>query len=63
MAKLSHLSELGKLHLYDCEQLIDIPELPSSLKQLDASGCKSLKTMAKLSHLYELRELRLYDCE
>ncbi|ERM96709.1 TMV resistance protein N [Amborella trichopoda] len=60
MRCLSHLEEL---YINGCEQLVAIPELPTSLKHLDASGCKSLQMITKLSHLYHLETLCIYDCE
>ncbi|CAI0396604.1 unnamed protein product [Linum tenue] len=40
------LSNLNILKLDHCYQLCHLPMLPSSLKDLDAHGCKSLKTMS-----------------
>nr|AHG29000.1 NBS-LRR protein [Cicer arietinum] len=42
---IKHLSRLQHLDVHHCRELQSIPELPSSLKTLDASGCVSLETV------------------
>ncbi|KAD4585092.1 hypothetical protein E3N88_22693 [Mikania micrantha] len=41
---LSQLTQLKVLRMSDCEKLIELPELPSSLTTLSANQCKSLTT-------------------
>ncbi|KAL4194060.1 hypothetical protein AMTRI_Chr05g66820 [Amborella trichopoda] len=57
------LSQLETLSVKYCKQLVAIPELPTSLKVLDAPGCKSLQTIPKLSHLSKLENLNISCCE
>ncbi|KAJ1407117.1 Leucine-rich repeat [Sesbania bispinosa] len=42
---IKHLSKLRHLDLRHCRELRSLPELPSSLETLDASGCVSLETI------------------
>nr|WIL59963.1 nodulation protein [Melilotus officinalis] len=42
---VKHLSRMRRLDLHHCMELQSLPELPSSLKTLDASGCVSLETV------------------
>lgn len=42
---IKHLTRLRHLDLRNCSKLRSIPELPPSLKTLDASGCVSLETV------------------
>ncbi|KAI4328631.1 hypothetical protein L6164_020967 [Bauhinia variegata] len=44
-ASIKHLSNLQQLYLRQCTWLQSIPELPQSIKCLDASGCSSLKAL------------------
>ncbi|KAJ6995996.1 hypothetical protein NC653_012776 [Populus alba x Populus x berolinensis] len=46
---IKHLTKLSKLYLVECKQLQCLPELPSTLKVLIASGCISLKSVASIS--------------
>ncbi|XP_011620602.2 TMV resistance protein N isoform X2 [Amborella trichopoda] len=60
---LRGLSQLEILCVPSCKQLVAIPELPTGLKALDASGCESLQTIPNLSHLSKLEHLNINDCE
>ncbi|CAL1363650.1 unnamed protein product [Linum trigynum] len=40
------LTNLNTLNLFGCVQLRNLPELPPSLKNLDAHGCNSLQTLS-----------------
>ncbi|ERN07881.1 hypothetical protein AMTR_s00012p00222300 [Amborella trichopoda] len=57
------LSQLESLTINYCKHLVVIPELPNSMKLLDASGCKHLQTLPKLSHIYKLAKLLICECE
>ena len=41
-----HLSRLEKLKMNDCLMLTEIPELPSSLRRIEAYGCPLLETLS-----------------
>ncbi|KAH8507323.1 hypothetical protein H0E87_009733 [Populus deltoides] len=45
-ASIKQLTKLSKLYLDDCKRLQCLPELPSTLQVLIASGCISLKSIA-----------------
>jgi hypothetical protein len=47
-ASIKHLTKLSKLYLDDCKQLQCLPELPSTLQVLIASGCISLNSVASI---------------
>ncbi|KAJ4972288.1 hypothetical protein NE237_005387 [Protea cynaroides] len=59
---VSSISLLQKLSLAGCTELQSLPELPSSLKFLDASGC-AIKSLPSLLNLTNLEELWLDNCE
>ncbi|XP_020526137.1 TMV resistance protein N isoform X1 [Amborella trichopoda] len=61
-SSLRGLSLLEQLLINGCQQLVAIPELPISLKKLDAGECTSLQTMPKLSHLCKLETLSVHRC-
>ena len=46
---ISQLFKLRVLGLRHCKNLVEIPELPSSLRVLDAHGCTSMKTSSSTS--------------
>jgi Leucine-rich repeat (LRR) protein len=48
-ASIKHLTKLSELYLDDCKRLQCLPELPSNLQVLIASGCISLKSVASIS--------------
>ncbi|ERN02711.1 TMV resistance protein N-like [Amborella trichopoda] len=60
---MSGLSQLKKLSLSHCTQLLEIPELPTSLAFLDAVNCTNMEKLPDLSCLSKLRELYLTNCE
>ncbi|XP_031475725.1 disease resistance protein RPV1-like isoform X2 [Nymphaea colorata] len=60
---LSRLSSLESLHLDNCKKLQCIPQLPSSLLLLDASGCTNLTTISDVSDLKNLEKLILGGCK
>ncbi|KAJ4972008.1 hypothetical protein NE237_005107 [Protea cynaroides] len=53
---------LQTLSLAKCTELQSLPELPSSLKSLDASGC-AIKSLPCLSNLTNLEKLCLDNCQ
>ncbi|ERN15114.1 hypothetical protein AMTR_s00056p00089820 [Amborella trichopoda] len=57
------LSQLEDLSLVRCCKLASIPELPTSLKYLNVSGCKSLQTIPNLSHLSQLKYVNVSYCK
>eukprot|EP01018_Ginkgo_biloba_P006228 Gb_36932 [translate_table: standard] len=54
---------LERLSLAYCPQIVEIGNLPGTLKYLDMTGCTRLKSIAGLSRLSRLRELLIQDCE
>ncbi|XP_031475340.1 disease resistance protein RPV1-like isoform X2 [Nymphaea colorata] len=60
---LAHLPSLQSLHLQDCSSLEYLPQLPSSLCVLDASGCTNLRKVSDVSGLKFLKALRLGGCK
>ncbi|CBI17019.3 unnamed protein product, partial [Vitis vinifera] len=50
-AGINILSELRVLNLNHCQKLLQIPELPSSLRFLDIHSCTSLETLTSPSSL------------
>ncbi|XP_034676940.1 disease resistance protein RPV1-like [Vitis riparia] len=63
-ARISQLSELRVLRLRHCKMLQEIPELPSSLRDIDAHGCACLKTLSSSASLPWKRQLwcSLFNC-
>ena len=57
---ISQLSKLRELGLRHCENLLEIPKLPSSLRVLDAHGCTSMKTLPSTSVLQWQRQLNCF---
>ncbi|KAI9101468.1 hypothetical protein K1719_023950 [Acacia pycnantha] len=49
-SNIKHLSKLEFLSLMNCKSLQSLPELPPSIKELDATNCTSLKTLILTSH-------------
>ncbi|XP_031476031.1 disease resistance protein RPV1-like isoform X3 [Nymphaea colorata] len=60
---LACLTSLGSLHLKDCKRLEYLPQVPSSLLWLDASGCTNLRTVSDISNLKTLYRLCLGGCK
>ncbi|KAJ9675500.1 hypothetical protein PVL29_024428 [Vitis rotundifolia] len=50
-AGINKLSQLRVLNLRHCQRLLQIPELPSSLRLLDVHGCTLLETLSSPSSL------------
>ncbi|KAF3773765.1 Disease resistance-like protein [Nymphaea thermarum] len=59
----ARLSSLDSLDLEDSKGLEYLPQLPSSLSFLDASGCTNLRKMWDISNLKNLRSLCLDGCK
>ncbi|XP_043691729.1 disease resistance protein RPV1-like, partial [Telopea speciosissima] len=62
-ANISCLSHLQNLRLRECRMLQSLPELPSNLEVLYASGCTSLQSLPDLGSLSSLVELDLSSNE
>ncbi|KAL3843626.1 hypothetical protein ACJIZ3_001029 [Penstemon smallii] len=60
---IKDLTSVHILEIVGCTQLELLPELPSSLKMLDARSCKSLKIITNLPNCLRSLELQLTDCE
>nr|DAD43702.1 TPA_asm: hypothetical protein HUJ06_001932 [Nelumbo nucifera] len=56
------LSQLKELVLQDCKRLKSIPELPSRLERIYASGCIEMEKLPNLSNLQNLSLLMLMEC-
>ncbi|KAL6318238.1 hypothetical protein AAG906_035746 [Vitis piasezkii] len=63
-AGISQLSELRVFRLRHCKMLQEIPELPSSLRDIDAHDCACLKTLSSSASLPWKRQLwcSLFNC-
>eukprot|EP00261_Vitis_vinifera_P030546 XP_019071789.1 PREDICTED: TMV resistance protein N-like isoform X3 [Vitis vinifera] len=63
-AGISQLSELRVIRLKHCKMLQEIPELPSSLRDIDAHDCAWLKTLSSSASLPWKRQLwcSLFNC-
>ncbi|PRQ23556.1 hypothetical protein RchiOBHm_Chr6g0262681 [Rosa chinensis] len=48
-----------KLNLSGCRRLVEIPELPPSIKMLDVVDCVSLERISKLSNILERKESQI----
>ncbi|PWA50024.1 TMV resistance protein N [Artemisia annua] len=60
---LCQLHQLTKIELYYCTNLKSIPDLPPSIKDLQANYCENLVNLpSNCSELQFLRELWLNDC-
>ncbi|XP_042518710.1 disease resistance protein RUN1-like [Macadamia integrifolia] len=57
------ISGLRHLALVECQKLVSLPELPSSLMRLHLHSCHSLERLPNLSNLKILEELKLEGCE
>ncbi|CAN6696999.1 unnamed protein product [Malus baccata var. baccata] len=56
---LSRLSKLQTLHLNNCTNLQEIPDLPTNLEILEADECIALEKMPDFSEMSRMRELHL----
>ncbi|XP_049931897.1 disease resistance protein RPV1-like isoform X2 [Nymphaea colorata] len=59
----ARLSSLESLDLKDCKGLEYLPQLPSSLRSLNVSGCTNLRKMSDISNLKTLKNLCLGGCK
>ncbi|XP_070672906.1 putative disease resistance protein At4g11170 isoform X2 [Malus domestica] len=59
---LSGLSQLTSLYLNHCTNLQAIPDLPTSLRRLEANYCTELEIMPGLPEMSKMIALRLKDC-
>ncbi|XP_021747215.1 disease resistance protein TAO1-like [Chenopodium quinoa] len=59
---LEGLSVLQKLLLRHCTKLRSLPQLPSTLVELNAADCYELMSISDLSNLERLQELQLVNC-
>ncbi|KAF7849946.1 hypothetical protein BT93_L0097 [Corymbia citriodora subsp. variegata] len=48
---INKYNDLKRLHVAKCEQLQEIPQLPSNMSILEANSCKSLQKLPDLSNL------------
>ncbi|XP_042483027.1 disease resistance protein RPV1-like isoform X2 [Macadamia integrifolia] len=62
-SSISGLSQLVYLKLDHCTRLQSIPELPSSVWNLNLEGCTSMDRLSNLSNLKELPALMLRNCD
>ncbi|KAL6297402.1 hypothetical protein ACE6H2_005544 [Prunus campanulata] len=58
---LAGLSKLKVLCLNACRELLAIPDLPTNLYVLKATGCPELETIPDFSKMWNMRELYLSD--
>ncbi|XP_043715485.1 disease resistance protein RPV1-like [Telopea speciosissima] len=58
-ASISRLPQLKSLWLQNCTKLRSLPELPSSLRYLDADGCTSMEKLSNLASASSLQTLDL----
>ncbi|XP_021826153.1 uncharacterized protein LOC110767041 [Prunus avium] len=58
---LASLSKLKVLCLNGCRELLAIPDLPTNLYVLKATGCPQLETISDFSKMSNMRELYLSD--
>ncbi|XP_042492133.1 disease resistance protein RPV1-like isoform X2 [Macadamia integrifolia] len=58
-ASINRLPQLQSLWLENCTKLGSLPELPSSLRYLDADGCTSMEKLPNLASASLLRKLDL----
>ncbi|BFG19646.1 hypothetical protein CerSpe_059200 [Prunus speciosa] len=61
LPSLAGLSKLKVLCLNACRELLAIPDLPTNLYVLKATGCPQLETISDFSKMSNMRELYLSD--
>ncbi|XP_019433797.1 PREDICTED: TMV resistance protein N [Lupinus angustifolius] len=61
-SSLKGLSVLKNLQLPNCNELIFLPPLPSSLIELNVENCFALESIHDISNLESLQELKLTNC-
>ncbi|KAL6198428.1 hypothetical protein ACLB2K_028217 [Fragaria x ananassa] len=52
---------LSRLTLRGCTRLVEIPELPPLIRELDVSDCVSLERISKLSNILERKESQMIE--
>ncbi|XP_062028096.1 disease resistance protein RUN1-like [Rosa rugosa] len=62
LPSLRSLSKLVNLSLRSCTNLVAIPDLPTSLKNICASDCTALKIMPDFSDMSNMRQMCLDGC-
>ncbi|XP_030513692.1 disease resistance protein RUN1-like [Rhodamnia argentea] len=67
LPSFSHLIRLKQLRLHNCKSLICIPELPSTLLELEVSGCEALQFLTPLKAVKDfkvsLKRLDIIRCK
>ncbi|XP_040364167.1 TMV resistance protein N-like [Rosa chinensis] len=53
--------ELTELDLSGCTRLVEIPELPPRIRELNVSDCVSLERISKLSNILERKESQMIE--
>lgn len=62
-SSMKGLRVLKRLFLPNCRKLKFLPQLPSSLVELNVANCSALKQIASLSDLKYLEELQFSNCK
>ncbi|WMV28561.1 hypothetical protein MTR67_021946 [Solanum verrucosum] len=62
-SSMKKLRVLKHLFLPNCRKLKSLPELPSSLKWLNAANCSALEQIASVANLKYLEELLISNCK
>ncbi|PRQ24012.1 putative leucine-rich repeat domain, L domain-containing protein [Rosa chinensis] len=58
---INKIVDLRELNLRGCWRLVEIPELPPSIRRLDVSNCISLERISKLSNILERKESQMIE--
>ncbi|XP_040365285.1 disease resistance protein RPV1-like isoform X1 [Rosa chinensis] len=58
---INKIGYLRELNLSGCRRLVEIPELPPSIRRLDVSDCISLERISKLSNVLERKESQMIE--
>ncbi|XP_078158540.1 disease resistance protein RGA2-like [Carex rostrata] len=58
------LPKLESLEITDCPNMVEVPELPISIENLEIRGSKKLENLPEwFGNLVALKELQIYNCE